>query len=100
MARVVVTGGAGFLGSHLATLLVGRGDEVVATEVRALAHRTADAAKQIRQLITESSSRVAAGGAQVAEANARMTEALAAGERDRAALKYRARFPCTLNLAP
>ncbi|MEQ8840632.1 MAG: SDR family oxidoreductase [Acidimicrobiales bacterium] len=29
MARVVVTGGAGFLGSHLCDLLVGRGDQVV-----------------------------------------------------------------------
>ena len=32
MARVVVTGGAGFLGSHLSTLLVERGDEVVAVD--------------------------------------------------------------------
>ena len=32
MARVVITGGAGFLGSHLATLFVGRGDEVVALD--------------------------------------------------------------------
>ena len=29
MARVVVTGGAGFLGSHLCDRLIGRGDEVV-----------------------------------------------------------------------
>ena len=29
MARVVVTGGAGFLGSHLSTVLMDRGDEVV-----------------------------------------------------------------------
>jgi len=32
MARVVVTGGAGFLGSHLADELLGRGDEVVAID--------------------------------------------------------------------
>jgi dTDP-glucose 4,6-dehydratase len=30
--RVVVTGGAGFLGSHLCTALLGRGDEVVAVD--------------------------------------------------------------------
>jgi len=32
MARVVVTGGAGFLGSHLCTALLDRGDEVVAID--------------------------------------------------------------------
>jgi nucleoside-diphosphate-sugar epimerase len=32
MTRVVVTGGAGFLGSHLCTALVARGDEVVAVD--------------------------------------------------------------------
>ena len=32
MARVVVTGGAGFLGSHLSDALLGRGDEVVAID--------------------------------------------------------------------
>jgi dTDP-glucose 4,6-dehydratase len=32
MARVVVTGGAGFLGSHLCTVLSDRGDEVVAVD--------------------------------------------------------------------
>ena len=32
MARVVVTGGAGFLGSHLADALLDRGDEVVAVD--------------------------------------------------------------------
>ena len=32
MARVVVTGGAGFLGSHLCDALVARGDEVVALD--------------------------------------------------------------------
>lgn len=32
MARIVVTGGAGFLGSHLASLLLDRGDRVVAVD--------------------------------------------------------------------
>lgn len=32
MARVVVTGGAGFLGSHLADALLARGDQVVAID--------------------------------------------------------------------
>ena len=32
MARIVITGGAGFLGSHLCDLLLGRGDEVVAID--------------------------------------------------------------------
>ena len=32
MARVVVTGGAGFLGSHLGDALLDRGDQVVAVD--------------------------------------------------------------------
>jgi dTDP-glucose 4,6-dehydratase len=32
MARIVVTGGAGFLGSHLCDVLLGRGDEVIALD--------------------------------------------------------------------
>ena len=32
MARIVVTGGAGFLGSHLCEELLARGDEVVALD--------------------------------------------------------------------
>ncbi|MCB1261215.1 MAG: NAD-dependent epimerase/dehydratase family protein, partial [Acidimicrobiales bacterium] len=32
MARVVLTGGAGFVGSHLCDALLARGDEVVAID--------------------------------------------------------------------
>ena len=32
MARIVITGGAGFLGSHLADRLLARGDEVIAID--------------------------------------------------------------------
>ena len=32
MSRVVVTGGAGFIGSHLCDALLARGDEVVAID--------------------------------------------------------------------
>ncbi|NEP53344.1 MAG: NAD-dependent epimerase/dehydratase family protein, partial [Moorea sp. SIO3C2] len=32
MARIVITGGAGFLGSHIADSLLARGDEVVAID--------------------------------------------------------------------
>jgi len=32
MARIVITGGAGFLGSHLCDVFLGRGDEVVAVD--------------------------------------------------------------------
>lgn len=43
----------------------GRGFAVVAGEVRTLAHRSADAAKQIKQLITESVERIDGGSAAV-----------------------------------
>jgi len=46
----------------------GRGFAVVASEVRSLAHRAAEAAKDIKQLIAESSSRVTAGVATAEEA--------------------------------
>ncbi|MCX8004942.1 MAG: methyl-accepting chemotaxis protein [Burkholderiaceae bacterium] len=59
----------------------GRGFAVVAGEVRALAQRTGEAAKQIRQLITESRERVLAGDARTAEANERMTAVRDAVER-------------------
>jgi aerotaxis receptor len=48
----------------------------VASEVRALAQRTTDAAREIKQLIAESTERVAAGQAQTTAARDRMQEAL------------------------
>jgi methyl-accepting chemotaxis protein len=50
----------------------GRGFAVVATEVRTLAQRSAQAAKEIKTLIADSSEKVEAGGRQVAEAGAAM----------------------------
>ena len=56
----------------------GRGFAVVASEVRALAQRTAGAAKEIRQLIIESAERIDSGSQQTQEAKGRMDEALTA----------------------
>ncbi len=56
----------------------GRGFAVVATEVRALAQRTTSAAKEIRELITDSSDRIEAGNSQAATALERMNVALGA----------------------
>ncbi len=52
----------------------GRGFAVVASEVRSLAGRSADAAKEIKGLITDSVERVAQGTALVDEAGATMNE--------------------------
>ena len=59
----------------------GRGFAVVASEVRALAQRTSEAAKEIRQLIEESRDRVQVGDQRAQEAQARMDEALQSVER-------------------
>ncbi len=56
----------------------GRGFAVVASEVRGLARRTSDAAREIRQLIAESTMRVEAGSARTDDARLRMGEALGA----------------------
>ncbi|MFM2066855.1 MAG: hypothetical protein RLZZ584_1764 [Pseudomonadota bacterium] len=56
----------------------GRGFAVVAAEVRALAHRAGDAAKQIRTLIGQSTGHVELGSTQVGQANAHMAQALQA----------------------
>ena len=50
----------------------GRGFAVVASEVRSLAGRSADAAKEIKHLITESVQRIADGSAQASQAGATM----------------------------
>ncbi|TXH87014.1 MAG: HAMP domain-containing protein [Rhodoferax sp.] len=63
----------------------GRGFAVVASEVRSLAGRSAEAAKEIRSLITSSVAQVEAGSNQVQEAGERM-HAIAESVREVAAL--------------
>ena len=54
----------------------GRGFAVVAAEVRALAARTADAAKSIRTLIIEADNRVTQGGVRTNDATTRMNDVI------------------------
>ena len=55
----------------------GRGFAVVASEVRALAHKSAEAAKEIKQLISDSVRKVDGGSKLVGEAGSTMDEILA-----------------------
>ncbi len=59
----------------------GRGFAVVASEVRSLAGRSADAAKEIKNLIQASVQRVEQGGQQVNQAGATMKEVVASIQR-------------------
>jgi len=59
----------------------GRGFAVVASEVRTLAQRSAEAAREIKQLIGESVARVREGSSQVAVAGATMAQVLTSVDR-------------------
>ncbi|MBC7503302.1 MAG: MCP four helix bundle domain-containing protein [Herminiimonas sp.] len=59
----------------------GRGFAVVATEVRNLAHRSATAAKEIKELIGDSVAKVGAGSELVSQAGATMDEVVASVRR-------------------
>lgn len=65
----------------------GRGFAVVAAEVRALALRTSDAAREIKALIEESGARVRDGAAQTNQARTRMDDVMGAVEKTAALLE-------------
>ncbi|MBY0241851.1 MAG: HAMP domain-containing protein [Burkholderiaceae bacterium] len=65
----------------------GRGFAVVASEVRSLAQRSASAAKEIKELISDSVERVDQGSRLVAQAGATMTEVVASVARVTAVIR-------------
>ncbi len=64
----------------------GRGFAVVATEVRALAQRTSTADREIKQIIAQSSERVALGTRRSVDASERVSDAMASVDRVNAVL--------------
>jgi len=59
----------------------GRGFAVVAAEVRSLAHRSAEAAKQIKQLTQDSAAKVKVGSALVGQSGATLNEIIVSTQR-------------------
>lgn len=102
MACYLVTGGAGFIGSHLVKLLVGRGDEVVVIDNLSLGHRAALTAGAV---LIEADLHDAGAVAQVFaahrfEAVFHLASLSVVGESMRAPLRYcRENLVCAMNVA-